>query len=263
VIYLKAGLVWLILAAAGAPALALLLNSLEVFGYRRPWLRPRFKKADRASAAKVLHTGLFFFVLHVCMTLIYASDNVIITQFLGPEAVTEYAVPYQMYSLSLIVFNVILTPLWPAYSEALARGDLAWVRTALSRSLKLILLATGSISLFLIIFGNTLLKFWVGPKISPSLLLNLGLGVWMVVLTFGSAMSMVLNAANIFRFQVKFVLLTLIFSLLFKSLFIYYFKLPGIVWGTILSYFIFFIIPYGIYLHKMFFTEMSLADNAL
>lgn len=60
VIYLKAGLVWLVLAMAGAPALAWLLNSLVEYGFRRPWLRPRLQNYHRASARKVLHTGLFF-----------------------------------------------------------------------------------------------------------------------------------------------------------------------------------------------------------
>ena len=60
VIYLKAGLTWLVLALAGAPALAWLLNSLVEYGFRRPWLRPRVKNYLSASARKVLHTGLFF-----------------------------------------------------------------------------------------------------------------------------------------------------------------------------------------------------------
>ncbi len=101
VIYLQAGLVWLVLAVAGAPALALLLNSIVLFGYQRPWLRPRFKNYQSTSARRLLHTGLFFFAIQIGVTFIYASDNLIITQFLGPEAVTQYAIPYQMFSIGL------------------------------------------------------------------------------------------------------------------------------------------------------------------
>ena len=252
VIYLQGGLVWLVLALIGAPILAWLLNSLELFGWRRPWLRPRFRNFHRDSAIKVLHTGLFFFVQQLGLALICTSDNLIIAQFMGPEAVTQYAIPFQMFSLSLVIFN-LLTPLWPAYSEAIARGDMAWVRKTLSRSLKLILLSNGLVSLVLIIFAHQLIYLWVGPKISPSLLLNLGLGLWMVVFTFGSALSLVLNAANIFRFQIIFIFLTIIFSLLFKCYFIYYFKLPGIVWGTIIAFTIFYILPYAYYINRKFY----------
>ena len=153
------------------------------------------------------------------VTFIYASDNLIITQFLGPEAVTQYAIPYQMFSIGLVIFNVIICPLWPAYGEAIARGDLAWVQKTLNRSLKLILLSVGPVSIFLILFGKQILQLWVGSKISPSLLLNLGLGVWMIILTFGGTMTILLNAANIFMFQVIFIFITIVFSILFKCLF--------------------------------------------
>ena len=254
VIYLKAGLTWLVLAMAGAPALAWLLNSLVEYGFRRPWLRPRFQNFHSASAPKVLHTGSFFFMLQMGLTLIYGSDNLIITQFLGPEAVTQYAIPYQMFSLSW--FSLIWSShhCGPPIVRLSREATNAWVQKALKRSLKTILLSTGIVSLFLVIFGNQLLNIWVGPKVSSSLLLNLGLGFWMILLTFGSTMTILLNAANIFRFQIIFVSLTLIFSLVFKCIFISYFGLSGIIWGTILAYVLFLLIPYSIFVKKTFYT---------
>ena len=196
-------------------------------------------------------------MLQMGITLIYGSDNLIITQFLGPEAVTQYAIPYQMFGLSLAVFNILIAPLWPAYGEAIARGDIAWVQKALKRSLKIILLSAGLVSLFLVIFGNQLLNIWVGPKVSPALSLNLGLAVWMILLTFGGTLTILLNAANIFRFQIIFVTLTLLFSLILKCLFIQYFKLPGVIWGTILAYVVFLLIPYSVFVKKTFYTELT------
>jgi O-antigen/teichoic acid export membrane protein len=191
------------------------------------------------------------------VTFIYTSDNLIIAQFLGPEAVTQYAVPYQLFSLVFVISNMFIGPLWPAYAEALTRGDIKWVKKTLSRSLKIILFSTGMLSLSLVILGNNLLYLWVGPKISPSLLLNVGLGVWMVIFSFGSAMSILLNAANIFWFQVIFILLTLVFSLIFKCFFIYYFHIIGIIWGTILAFVTFFIIPYTIFIYKKFYKDLD------
>jgi O-antigen/teichoic acid export membrane protein len=257
IIYLKAGLTWLVLGIVGAMPLAALLNSFILYGYRRPWLRPKLLNFHGPSARKLLHTGLSFFFLHTGVILIYGVDNLIITQFLGPEAVTQYAIPYQMFSLSIVIFNIVIAPLWPAYGEAIARGDMAWVRKTLSRSLRIVLLSTGLVSTSLIIFGNQLLYLWVGPKISPSLLLNFGLGIWMMMLNVGGAISILLNASNIFRFQIIFTSLTLIFSIIFKCFFVYYFNLPGIVWGTLLAYLIFFLIPYSLFIRKTFYNSES------
>lgn len=256
VIYWKAGLVWLVVAVAGAPVLSLLLNSFELFGRKRPWLRPRLQNYHSANAKRVLHLGLFFFILKMGIILIYSSDNLIITQFLGPEAVTQYAVPYQLFSFIFVISNMFIGPLWPAYTEALARGDVNWMKKTFVRSLKVILLSTGAISLFLVIFGNQILHLWVGAKISAPLLLNFGLGIWMVLLAFGSTMSIFLNAANIFRFQIIFISLTLISSIAFKCLFVYYFNISGIIWGTIAAFTIFFIIPYALFIHNKIYKSI-------
>jgi O-antigen/teichoic acid export membrane protein len=252
VIYLQGGLLWLVLAVAGAPVLAWLFNSFLLFGWQRPWLRPRLQNYHGASARQVLHTGLFFFVLQVGVTFTYSSDNVIIAQFLGPEAVTQYAIPYQMFNFGVVIFNVFFGALWPAYGEAIARGDMIWVQKTMNRSLKMIFLLTVIISAILVIFGNKLLYFWVGPTISMSLLFSLGLGLWIIVLTLGTAMSHLLNAANIFKFQIVFIFITLIVSLIVKCILVYHFNIAGIIWGSILAYIFFTIIPYSLFLKNYF-----------
>src|SRR5437667_2929442 len=42
VIYLKAGLPWLVLALVGAPMLATTANGVLLLGFEKPWLRPRW-----------------------------------------------------------------------------------------------------------------------------------------------------------------------------------------------------------------------------
>jgi O-antigen/teichoic acid export membrane protein len=261
VIYLQAGLAWLVLAVAGAPVLAWLVNSFLLFGYKRPWLCPRLQNFQSDSAKKVLYTGLFFFLLQMGLTFIYSADNLIIAQFLGPEAVTQYAVPYQLFGFVFVITNIFIGPLWPAYTEALTRGDISWAKNTLYRSLRIILLTTGAVSLFLVIFGNQILHMWVGPKLSAPFFLNLGLGIWMVLLAFGSGMSIFLNAANIFRFQIIFISLTFIFSIVFKCLFIHNYKIVGVIWGTIIAFFIFFIIPYSIYIYNKVFKLSTSFNN--
>ena len=136
VIYLKAGLTWLVLAMAGAPALAWLLNSLVCIWLSPSLVASQVPELPQRQRPKSSSYRSFFFILQMGVTLIYGSDNLIITQFLGPEAVTQYAIPYQMFSLSLVIFNIVIAPLWPAYGEAIARGDIAWVTKSLETFIK-------------------------------------------------------------------------------------------------------------------------------
>jgi O-antigen/teichoic acid export membrane protein len=253
VIYLKAGLVWLVLAVAGAPCLARLLNSLILFGRQHPWLRPRLKYFNSGRARKIFKLGLSFFVLTMLVKLTYSSDNLIIAQLLGAEAVSQYAVPAQMFGFCIIIMNMVISPLWPAYGEAMARGEIAWAAKTLSRTLVLLLFMVGVPSMLLVILGPWLLKLWVGPQISPSFPLLLGFGVWTLILSLGSSMSIFLNAASIFRFQIICNTFAFISSLLAKIFLARLWGLPGIVWGAIIAYLFCFVIPYAFYIRHLFY----------
>jgi hypothetical protein len=60
VIYLKAGLPWLVLAMAGGPSVAMLLNWIELFYRSRKWLLPRWTVFNWSTCKKVAGTGVFF-----------------------------------------------------------------------------------------------------------------------------------------------------------------------------------------------------------
>jgi O-antigen/teichoic acid export membrane protein len=252
VIYLKAGLVWLVLAVAGAPCLARLLNSVILFGRQHPWLRPRRRYFNSGRARKIFTLGISFFVLNMLVKLTYSSDNLIIAQILGAKAVSQYAVPAQMFGFCIIIMNMVTSPLWPAYGEAMARGEIAWAAKTLSRTIVLVLFVVGVPSMLLVILGPWLLKLWVGTQISPSFPLLLGFGIWTLILSLGSSMSIFLNAANIFRFQIICNTLALMLSLLAKIFLCRSFGLSGVIWGTIIAYSLCCVLPYFLYLSKYF-----------
>jgi O-antigen/teichoic acid export membrane protein len=78
--------------------------------------------------------------------------------------VTGYSVLVMLTSAMLGFVLMITTPMWPAVVDALARGDVAWVRRTAWR---LWLYDSGfaaACGLVLVLFGPTLLPMWVGPK---------------------------------------------------------------------------------------------------
>jgi O-antigen/teichoic acid export membrane protein len=243
VISRKAGLPWLVLAMAGAPVVAVLLNGVVLFGFRCPWLRPVWARATKAAAKTIFKLGIFFFILQVAIALAYSSDNVVAAQVLGPKAVSIYSVSMRMFNIAPMVLGMVLMPLWPAYGEAIARGDIAWVKQTLVRSLGLVVLTTGLPSIVLVVFGATLVRLWAGPAVVPPLTLLLGLGVWTVISAVGSAVSIFLNGANILRFQAVVAILMAISSLILKVFLSQAIGLPGIIWGTVIGYTVFSLMP--------------------
>jgi len=256
VIVLKARLPWLVLAMAGGPVIASLLNGFYVFGFRRPWLYPRFGYVTRIAARKVLNTGLLFFVLQVVIALAFASDNLVIAQVVGASAVTLYAVPMKLFQMLDMVLQMILSPLWPAYGEAIARKDVGWVKRTLVRSTSLGALFSVSSSVILIIFGAQIIRLWAGPEITPSFGLLLGLGVWTVLKAVGNAVAMFLNGANVIKFQAVTAVFMGISALALKIVLSQMVGILGVIWATVIAYSVCVAVPMGIYIPRLFKSEL-------
>ena len=84
---------------------------------------------------------------------------------------------------------MVLAPLWPAYGEAIARGDVEWVRRTLRRSVTIAVSLSALVSAALVMLGPWLIHAWVGTAVLPSLLLLVGLAAWKTVEAGGSALA--------------------------------------------------------------------------
>src|SRR4030067_189585 len=157
------------------------------------------------------------------------------------------------YRLFILLLELLLLPLLPAYSEAIARGDVAWVRSSLARSVGLSLLVAVPVSVPLVLWGGGIIRLWVGSGIAPSFILLSGLGMWAVMSTVWGAVVMFLNGANALRVQVASALLMGVGALVSKYLLARSIGLPGIIWGTIAAQSGFVVLPMAIYIPRLLF----------
>lgn len=235
-IQLRAGLPWLVLAVAGAPLVSTAANWLVFFGARRPDLRPALRAATAGEARLLFRRGFLFFLLQVSAAVAFSSDNLVAAAVLGPAAVAEYSVVAKLFSFVPLLLAMLLNPLWPAYGEAIAGGDLAWVRRTLRRSLLVSVGAACLAALILTLFGRLFIRIWVGPEVVPSFGLLAGMGLWVILWSAGTALAMFLNAANILLLQTVLGLIMTAVSIPLKVWLSSRFGIAGIIWGTVIAY---------------------------
>jgi O-antigen/teichoic acid export membrane protein len=235
-IHQQAGLPWLVLAFFGAPLIAGSFNTLVFFGRTNPELAPRRALVSSPAALDLVRSGALFFVLQLVVGVAYASDSFVISHVLGPAAVADYAVPERLFSLVTVALGMFLAPLWPAYGEAIARGDTAWARHTLWRSTTLAVGVAAVFSGVLVLLGPLLIKLWVGTAVQPPLLLLLGLALWKTIEAGGTALAVFLNGAHVVRSQVILASLTAVSALTLKVLLVGQLGVPGTVWATIAAY---------------------------
>ncbi len=189
-------------AAVSAPVLGNAGASVWVYRWRLPGLAPRPRHLDPAAARELLGLSGLFFALTVCTSIATNADALIVARAMGVAEVTGFTVPARVFALLALLVTVVCTPLWPASSEALARGDLDWVRRVTGRmtrvSAGLVLLA-GAV---LVPLGDRLLGAWLPgawPGTDPVLLT--GFALWWLLLAALSPRFMVQNAAGVLRPQ--------------------------------------------------------------
>jgi O-antigen/teichoic acid export membrane protein len=253
-IKVNASLPWLVLIFGGTPVLVSGLNSAMEFGKRRLWLMPVPQHFLWSVGKTILSGGLLFFVLSVFSLLGLASDNLIIAQVLGAQAVASYAVTQKLFT-ALQFFNFVSYALWPVFGEALARSDYDWARRAYNRSL-LIGIGSAIVTIApLLLFGQKIIGWWAGPEVVPGVELLVGSAGWFLISTYGSAVSPLLNSrTGLLRKQVIIQLLSAIISIGLKILLAHYWQSSGVIWGGVIGYGIFFVIP------TLYLAKGALAD---
>jgi len=247
----RAGLPWLILGMSGAPLLATLANGAVLFGVKRPWLIPDWRAVSAEPAKRILGMGTFFFLSQILGALAYSSDNLVAARILGPEAVARYAVPMKLFGFIPLVAGMVLIPLWPAYGEAIARGDTAWVRATLRRSVGVSFLFSAAASLPLVLFGGGIIRWWVGPSLQPEPAMLLGMGLWTVLSCSWGAAVMFLNGAGAIRVQTMWTFVMAVAAVTAKIFLAKEWGLPGIIWGTLLAQFLFLVVPLTFYADRL------------
>ena len=249
---LDAGLPWLVLATSAVPLIPTLLNALNLFGRKRPWIRPSLSCVSRAALRKVTSTGILFFVLQVCSVVAFSSDSIIIAQLLGAEAVAQYTVPRQLFVFWPTLLSTVLSPLWPAYAEATARGDVQWIKQVLKKSIYLgtVILVPPVIVLY---FGaQDIVSWWTKNQIALSTELLVGLCVWTLMSVVSYPATVFLNGAGGLRFQALTAVFMAPVNLTLSIILTRSIGVPGVIWGTNIAYSVLTLVPTILYIRRWY-----------
>jgi O-antigen/teichoic acid export membrane protein len=183
----------------------------------------------------LLSLGLLFFIVQAAGVVAYQTDNIVVARIIDVTAVTQYAVPMQLFMLIPTVFAVLAYPLWPAYREALARGDDRWFRQTVWRSLTLAAGAGFLLSAMLALTATPVIHAWAGSSVNPSTSLVVALAVYSTLFTISTVVAMFLFAVDAVRFLAVssgvFVVANLGLSIaLTRSI-----GIPGPAWGSVIA----------------------------
>jgi O-antigen/teichoic acid export membrane protein len=246
----RVSLAILVLGLMGTPILLTGLNGVTYCWFQRPWLRPSWSGVDRPTAFSLLRTGSCFLSISVLMAIGLSSDNIVTAQVLGAEAVTHLAVPARMASPLAALAMMIYLPMWGANAEAIARGDIAWVKATFRRLRLFALLLTAVGGFVYVLCCPWVLRLMIGDRVAPHLVLLLGLGASGVSLAVAGPGFMVLNAAGVLRPQILMYLVFTVASIVAKVFLTARFGIDVIPWVTVCLYATFILLPLNVLINR-------------
>jgi O-antigen/teichoic acid export membrane protein len=248
---LRVALPWLVLIVSGAPVVAAAVNGLVFFGVLRSDLRPQRQHVSFAAARQLASMGGFFFFLQVVVAAAFYSDSLIIARVLGAAAVADYAVVQRMFMIIPLSLAMFTAPLWPAYREAIARGDVHWVRKTLRNSLFATIVVASAMSFVLFWSADRILRIWVHGRVRPTPALLAGFAVWVIFEAGGSALAMFLNGAAIIQFQVMVASAFGVTCVLAKLYGAQNYGVVAIPWAAIVTYSLCHVVPCALFVPRI------------
>jgi len=240
---LKGGLVSLVIAVSGAVLLVNIVSAIWLFGWSKPWLRPRLHLVTWAALRRLTGLGGMFFVIQIAALVLFQTDNLIIAHYLGAAAVTPYSVTWRLFTYTMI-FQLLAGPsYWPAYAEAFSRGDRAWVHRSFRMNFRVSVTSTLLLALPLVVFGRWIIEKWAGSAAVPSPGLLFWMGIWCVIYAATCSQSCILASSSRLRGQMIYSITAAVVNLALSILLVQRIGVTGAILGTVAAYLVCILVP--------------------
>ena len=197
----KADMVLLALSLSLIPFVISVLASLYFFKNNFKSVKPSFRYVDLKESKSIISLGSQFFILQIIVLVIFQTDNILIAQFFNPSEVTNFNIAYKYYSIIIIIFTIILTPYWTAFTEAYFKKDFEWVRSTIK---KLLLYWMLSLVVLILMFFmcRLVIKLWVGSVVEIPVPLSLSICAYIAVTNWNAIFANFLNGVGKIRVQI-------------------------------------------------------------
>ena len=132
----------------------------------------------------------------------------------------------------MMVFSIIVSPLWPAMTDAYTKKDFIWMNGVYKKMTKVYgLLFLGLV--FMLLISPIVYKLWIGDKAHVAFLMSLMVAIYMLVYSWGTLHVQLINGIGTIKLQTYITLIGLLFHIPFSLLFGKYMGVYGVLTSMI------------------------------
>lgn len=175
-------LLFVALTVSGLNLVVYAIASFVLFNGRYKAYRPAWRSVEWVRSKDLLGLGAKFFVLQGAALIVMATDNMIITQVVGPEEVPAYNAALKYFSIVTMAFTIITTPFWSAFTDAWQKGEKEWIKKTVAK-VQRFWLATFMGLVLMLICADLFYGLWLGDRLEVPFLVSLFMALWVMMAT--------------------------------------------------------------------------------
>lgn len=236
--YTEGSLIYLAIALGIAQISVLILASFWFYTHELFLYRPSIRFVRFRMAKGLLSLGAKFFFLQIISIIIYESNNIIITQLLGPSEVSVYNIAYKYLFTITMLFNIILTPFWSAFVEAHALDDYNWMKNV-TKKLRIAFLLIAVAGVVMTLISPIVYKMWLGNTIYIPFIITFLMLIYHITNTWGGLHSQLLAGLGKVKLQLFFSSICGIINIPLTVCLCKLWGLPGLILGNIIVFLLF------------------------
>lgn len=217
----------------GANIFVLIIFSLWFYTRELKEYVPSFKYINFRYAKNLMNLGLKFFLLQIIALVYYETNNIIITKVLNPTSVTVYNVAFKYMSVISMLFMIVVTPFWSAFTEANILKDYDWMKR-MTNKLRFISYLVFVIAIILVLVSPYIYQIWLDNKLIIPFELTLLMGFWQIFNVWNSLHSTLIYGVGKIKLQLISSFVIGIINLPVTIFFCHAWQLNGIVFSQIL-----------------------------
>jgi O-antigen/teichoic acid export membrane protein len=163
----------------GLPTLSRVTNLVGLL-YRRSYLIPGFLQSARGRYAVLLNVGMAFWAIQLGSLVEQHGGTYVLSHLSSTRETNLFAIVYKTLSLVGSVNIVVTQPLWPAFTDAIARRDFEWIDRAYRRIRRALTLFSCTVAMFMALLGPWAFHEFVHVDTTDSRALFVVLGAYFV-----------------------------------------------------------------------------------
>ena len=196
----KGNLFNLCLALCGSPIFVVLLFNITLFKGRYKKIAPSFRYIDFHQAPTLMKLGVQFFIIQIAGIIQYQMINFLILRYFGANEVTAYNIGYKYFSILTMVWGILTTPLWVAFTDALTKKDIKWIRNIMHKYL-FAFFTFCLIGVLMLLLADWVYKIWIGNSVIISFKLSLWILIYCVTTMFSNLYVSFINGSGELKIQ--------------------------------------------------------------